>query len=325
MSNDASRTSATPPTETPWALAQRLVEQGLPVTTVRERLLRSGLPEEDVTTLLRALSLKSVAGPGERGGPDQQPNELGVLVGMVKAGLAANALLATGEAGAGKRMLDDLMGVTNSFMGGALVDAPVVPSQPNVTSSDSAAPEVARFEVADGSPRCRVHPQLPSVGTCRRCGALACYTCAPRKGFGGTAFCAACEQHPAVHEARVRKVARGLAVTVGLEVVLLLFIAPLLGTLPLSEKLPVPSEVALSLPFAALALAQWFVRHPWPGAVGAVLSGGLMLATLFDSQNEVPAELLLLLLAPMAAMLFALERLTVRRKAWRSVPGAKVA
>ncbi|MDY7232177.1 hypothetical protein [Hyalangium rubrum] len=326
MSNDILAAPEPAPTETPWALAQRLVEQGLPAPTVRERLLQAGLPDEDVTTLLRALRLKSVAGPGERRGPAQEPSELGVLVGVVKAGLAANTFLATGETGAGKQALRDLMQVTHGFMGAELVDAPVVLEPMKGAPSAQTAPEAAAFEVADGTPRCRVHPQLPSIGTCPRCGALACYTCAPKKGFSTTGFCAACERHPAVHEDRVRKAARLLGMAVGLEAALLLALmlfAPLLDTFQRSWELPMAFEVALSLPFVALGLAQGLVRHPWPGAAGVILSGGLMLATLFTAQGEVPAELLLLLIAPMAVMLFALERLTTRRKDWREVSGMK--
>jgi hypothetical protein len=308
-------------TETPWELAQRLVAQGLPLPAVSERLLQTGLPSEDVTTLLRALRLKSVATPGERG-PQQEPHVLGVLVGVAKAGLAANAFLATGETAAGKRMLTDLMGVTNSFMGAELVDAPVGPAQPKGAPSELVAPEGVAFDVPDGTPCCQVHPRLPSTGTCPRCSALTCHSCAPKKGLGGTEFCAACEQLPKVHKERVRKAARRLAVTLPVEAVVLLallFTAPVLGTFQSPWGLAIPSEVAVSLLFAALGLAQWLVRHPWPGVVGAVSSGGVILAPLFLSQQEVPASSLLLLLVPLAAILFMLERLSTRRKEWRSV------
>lgn len=326
MGDNASDTSAAGPSETPWALAQRLAEHGLPLPALRDRLLQAGLPSDDVATLLRALSLKSVAAPSERG-PAQEPNTMDVLVGVAKAGLSAHVMLTQGSLDAGKVMLSDMLQVTTSFMGGGPGDTSVAPVQPMTASSEQAPVEVAPFEVADGSPRCRVHPRLPAVDLCPRCGVSTCYTCARKKGFGGTEFCTACEQHPQVRAARVKKASRWLAAAILLEAGVLLGLglaAPLLGTLE-EAGFSIPSEVVLSLPFGLLGLMQGFVRHPWPGVVGAAGSGGVMLAILFGAQDEVPPELLVALVAPLAIMLFALERLTARRKVQRAPRGAKAA
>ncbi|HYI01205.1 hypothetical protein [Hyalangium sp.] len=329
MGDDSQGTPAASPTQTPWMLAQRLADQGLPLSAVREQLLQAGLPSEDVTTLLRALRLKSVAAPGDERAPDaasaHAPSDhgAGLLAGMAKAGVGAGLALAKGDLDAGKLVLTGLLQATASFMQVGLDDGRVAPSQPKLAPSELAPLELAPFDATDGSPRCQVHPRFPSVGTCPRCGALACYNCAPKQGFGGTEFCAACEQQPSVHEARVKKAARHLAATVFVEAVLLLtlmFVAPLLGTSQPSWGGSIPYEVALSLPFVVLGIVQGFVRHPWPGVVGAVVSGGLVPATLFVSPEEVPMGILMLLLAPMVAMLFALDRLTTRRKG-RRVPG----
>ncbi len=309
MEDDALGTPAALPEETPWALAQHLAAQGLPLSAVRERLLQAGLPSDDVTTLLRALQLKSSAA--------QAPidHDAGLLAGMAKAGVGVATVLLTQRVSGrtGKLMLDGLLQVTASVMQEGLAETRVVPAQPEPAPS-----EPVSFEVTDGSPRCQVHPRLPSAGTCPRCGVPTCHSCAPTKGFGGTEFCAACERLPAVHEPRVKTAARRLAATVFAEAVLLtalMVVAPILGPGPGSGWGSVHYGVALGLPFVVLGSVQWFVRHPWPGAVGAAGSGVLVLTSLSVASDAVSVELLALLLAPMVAMLFALERLTTRRKA----------
>jgi hypothetical protein len=299
-------------------LAQRLAEQGLPLSTVSERLLKAGLPSEDVATLMRALRLKSVAAPGDapKGGAARD-HGVNLLVGIANVGLGASTMLLKEELGAGKQVLNGLLQVTSGFMQVGLDDGRVIPSQPKPASSEP-VPELAPIEAEDGAPRCQVHPRVLSVGTCPRCGALACYNCAPKKSFGGTELCAACEQQPTVHDARVRKAARRLAAALFAETVLILtlmFVSPLFGSSQSSGGGSIPYEVGLSLAFVVLGVVQWFVRHPWPGVVGAVVSGGLLPATIVVSSEAVPTETLLLLLVPMAAMLFALDRLVTRRKA----------
>jgi hypothetical protein len=300
-------------TETPWELAQRLAAQGLPLSTVNEHLLRAGLPAEDAETLTRALQLRSVAGPGEKREPDSG-HALNMLVGIAKVGLSARALLANGDI-EGRQALDGMLKVTAGFMQVGLDEKPVAPP---AVAPPAVAPEVAPFQAEDGAPRCQVHPQVVSVSTCPRCEARVCYSCAPKKGPGGTELCVTCEAQPSVHEPRVRTAARRVAVALFAEAVLLLalmFFAPLLGASQGSGWGPVPVEAALGLFFIVLAGLQWSVPHPGPGGVGAIVAGGLLPASIAASPEQVPTETLVLLLVPMAVMLFTLDRLSMRRKA----------
>ncbi|HLL00370.1 MAG TPA: hypothetical protein VK539_07300 [Myxococcaceae bacterium] len=312
MDSKSPDTASGAATETPWELAQRLAAQGLPLSTVNEQLLRAGLPAEDAETLTRALQLRSVAGPGEKREADSG-HGLNMLVGIAKVGLSARALLANGDL-EGQRALDGMLQVTAGFMQVGLDQKPVAPT----VAPPAVVPEVAPFEAEDGAPRCQVHSRVLSVSTCPRCAAHACYSCAPKNGPGGTEFCVTCEAQPSVHEPRVRMAARRVAVALFAEAVLLLALmlfAPLLGASQGSEWGPVPVEAALGLFFVVLGSMQWFVPHPAPGVVGAVVAGGLLPASIAATPEQVPTETLVLLLVPMAVMLFTLDRLATRRKA----------
>lgn len=310
-------TASGPATETPWELAQRLAAQGLPLATVNEQLLKAGLPAEDAATLTRALHLRSVAGPGEKREAGSG-HALNMLVGIAKVGLSARAL-ANGDL-EGRQALDGMLQVTAGFMQVGLEEKPVAPA---VASPPVAPPVVAPFEAEAGAPRCQLHAQVLSVSMCPRCEARVCYNCAPRKGPGGTEFCVSCEAQPPVHEPRVRNAARGVAVALFAETVLvlaLMFLAPLLGSDQSSGwGLAVPPEAALGLFFAVLASMQWFVHHPGPGVAGSIVAGGLLPAAIVASPEQVPTETLVLLLVPMAGMLFTLDRLATRRKALQAL------
>lgn len=112
---------------------------------------------------------------------------------------------------------------------------------------------------------CALHPEAEGLTTCPRCGRFLCADCQSVEGFGKTAFCAACEYQPAVHELRLTRAQRLAA--------LLVFAAAIFqaARVIFDDGLEHWQELAaVCSPFLLLAGAQYFNRHQWPSAIGAL-------------------------------------------------------
>src|SRR4051812_32915 len=72
-------------------------------------------------------------------------------------------------------------------------------------------------EVSAG-PRCPMHPDMPSGGTCTRCGRFVCIRCVPDLATVGKPVCPECVERTDYAEAQVQvpKILRGLPIWFGI-------------------------------------------------------------------------------------------------------------
>lgn len=264
----------------PYQRAVALLDDGRSITEIHQTLIDEGLPEEDAQAVIRAVLGRPRADPpDEVGEPVSTLPEAPALLARPSpwSAFVANAIIAVLLIGFGVGTIAVMAPTGRVFaLSGWAIIAGVMwffAALGRALEGPSPAPPE---ELPDDSvrERCALHPTHASVGSCPRCGRFACTLCAPPRGFRPTQLCVTCESTSSVLAGKVRAAARAVSATLALTAVG--FGAALVMAPPLPEdapvKLPRGSPMVVATVFGALALAQWAMRHPAPGVVGAVLA-----------------------------------------------------
>jgi hypothetical protein len=166
----------------------------------------------------------------------------------------------------------------------------------------------------DPAERCARHPQFAAKDACTRCGTFACPMCCSQYSAEIGPHCQQCEFRDEVRP-HILKKARLLASNVLLTPSAVFVL--LLGLAQMDESYSVlltsiVRHIAGTIPWLMLALAQHYVSHPWPSALGSLLWGLLLLPGLWVAGELSSAWVTAVLFLPCVFM--AVGALAVKSK-----------